>query len=183
MAIYTRAGDRGETSLPGGLRVAKDTPRLEASGTIGELNALLGLARAEPLSDDVDRLLERIQHELLEIQAELGAPDPAAPQSRKIGPAQIQAIEEAIDHYEEGLEPLREFILPAGARAAAGLHLARTVCRRAERRLVTLMRDGQPVTPPSLTAYLNRLGDLLFVLARTVNLQAGYREVPWRKES
>jgi cob(I)alamin adenosyltransferase len=183
MTIYTRSGDQGETELPGGIRTPKDAARLEASGSLEELNAVLGLVRAEPLSDDIDRLLEQLQHELLEILAELAVRDPAARSPRRIGPLHVQAVEEAIDRYEETLEPLREFILPAGARAAAGLHLARTVCRRAERRLVTLARDSQPEISPSLTAYLNRLSDLLFVLARTVNARAGYREVRWRKQS
>ena len=181
MTIYTRAGDQGETTLSGGPKIVKDAPRLEASGAVDELSAVVGLVRAEPLSDDVDRLLERVQHELQEILAELGVPDPAAQRSRKIGPAHIQAMEEAIDHYEESLEPLREFILPAGVRVAAGLHVARAVCRRAERRLVTLARTAEGEISPSLTAYLNRLGDLLFVLARVANARAGYREVPWRK--
>ncbi len=183
MAIYTRTGDQGETTLLGGLRIVKDAPRLEASGTVDELSAVLGLVRAEPLSDDVDRLLQQIQHELSEILAELGAPEPAAPGPRRMGPSQIRAMEEAIDRYQEALQPLGSFILPAGVRAAAGLHLARTVCRRAERRLVTLLRGEGPETYPGLTAYLNRLGDLLFVLARTVNSQAGRGEVPCRKQS
>jgi cob(I)alamin adenosyltransferase len=178
MAIYTRAGDRGETRLAGGPPVAKDAPRLEALGTVDELGAIMGLVRAEPLSDDVDQLLRQVQHELADILAELGGADPAAAGPRRVGPTQIQALEEAIDRYQEMLPPLEEFILAGGVRPAAGLHLARTVCRRAERRLVTLLRAEGPEVSANLTAYLNRLGDLLFVLARTVNRQAGCREVP-----
>jgi cob(I)alamin adenosyltransferase len=192
MAIYTRAGDRGETKLLGGTPILKDAPRLEASGALDELSAVVGLVRTEPLSDDIDRLLARIQHELQDILAELGSAGPgsADPGSadpggadpaqgpRKIGPAQIRAIEEAIDRFQDALPPLGDFILPGGVRAAAGLHVARTVCRRAERRLVTLLRAEQAEISPNLTAYLNRLGDLLFVLARTVNAAADRENSP-----
>jgi cob(I)alamin adenosyltransferase len=181
MKIYTRTGDQGETGLPGGRRMAKDAAPLETCGTVDELVALLGLVRAEALPEGVDRLLEGVQHELLGMSAELAGADPAARGFRALGPPQVKAIEEAIDRYQEGLEPLGEFILPAGGRAAAGLHLARTVCRRAERRLVTLARQGTPEIFADLTAYLNRLGDLLFVLARAVNAEGGYCEVPWRR--
>jgi cob(I)alamin adenosyltransferase len=207
MTIYTRAGDQGETTLSGGPKIVKDAPRLEASGTVDELSAVVGLVRAEPLSDDVDRLLERVQHELQEILGELGSADPgsadpgsadpgsadpgsadpgsadpAAPSPCRIGPAQIRAIEEAIDRHQHALPPAADFILPAGVRPAAQLHVARTVCRRAERRLVTLLRAEQPEISTAITAYLNRLGDLLFVLARYVNRQAGCREIVWRKQ-
>lgn len=178
MGIYTRAGDRGETTLAGGPGIVKDASRLEALGSVDELSAGLGLVRAEPLAEDIDRLLELVQHELQDVMAELGAADPEALAARRVGPAQVQALEEAIDHYEEGLQPPGEFILPAGVRAAAELQVARTVCRRAERRLVALLRADEPGIPSTLTAYLNRLGDLLFVLARAVNRQAGYGEVP-----
>jgi cob(I)alamin adenosyltransferase len=117
------------------------------------------------------------------LSAEASGADPSVRPFRRINASDIQFLEETIDRYDRELPPLREFIVPAGARPAAGLHLARSVCRRAERRLVTLLRTEQPEISPSLTAYLNRLGDLLFVLARTVNHRAGCREVPWRKQS
>jgi cob(I)alamin adenosyltransferase len=184
MAIYTRAGDQGETRLAGGPPMPKDAARLEFSGTVDELSAVVGLVRAEPLPTDVDRLLKQIQQELSEILAELGWSDPSSGGLGTIGPAHVRALEEAINRYQEGLPPLEGFILPGGVPAAAGLHLARTVCRRAERRLVTLLiRREAPEISPSLTAYLNRLGDLLFVLARAVNHQAGRRDVLCREQS
>ncbi len=169
MPIYSRTGDRGETALPGGIRVAKDAAMLEAVGTIDELNPLLGLVLAEPLPEDVDRLLKRLQGELFAMSADLTATDGPA----RIGPENIALIEEAIDRYEEQIEPLAKFILPGGTRSAATLHVARTVCRRAERRLVALGRDDD------LLAYTNRLGDLLFVLARAANAAAGQADVAW----
>ena len=183
MAIYTRAGDRGQTALAGGPRIGKDAPRLEALGSVDELSAALGLVRAEPLSEDIDRLLERVQRELQNVLAELGAADPEGLAARRIGPAQVLALEEAIDRYQQALQPPGEFILAAGVRAAAGLQVARTVCRRAERRLVALLGAGEPALSPGLTAYLNRLGDLLFVLARTVNRQAAHPGVSRPEQS
>lgn len=182
MAIYTRAGDRGETGLPGGRRVAKDAAVLEASGTLEELNALLGVVRAESPNDQVDRLLERLQHHLLSLSAEAAGADPALRPYRPIDASDVQFLEETIDRYDRQLAPVREFILPAGARAATGLYLALGVCRRAERRLVTLARHAEHKVSPDVMAYVNRLGDLLFVLARTVNRQAGSSETCWRKD-
>ena len=177
MKIYTRTGDGGETGLPDGSRVAKDAAVLEVCGTVDELNSALGLVRAEPLPAEIDRLLERVQHDLCRVGAEL-----ATVRTHTVGPKHVKAMEEAIDRYQEKLEPLGEFILPAGSRAAAGLHLARAVCRRAERRLATLARGGRQETSPHLTAYLNRLADLLFVLGRVANARAGQAEVRWKKE-
>ena len=168
MKIYTRTGDLGETGLFGGPRVGKDMARIEAFGTVDELNAVLGVVRAETLPDDVDRVLERIQRELLDLGAELASPDPVKQGTRKIDRGNVSALEAQIDRFQESLEPLDEFILPGGNRAAALLHLARTVCRRAERRLVTLVRHGQEEISLFLLAYLNRLSDFLFVLARLV---------------
>ena len=168
MKIYTRTGDLGETGLFGGPRVGKDMARIEALGTVDELNAILGLVRAETLSDDVDRILERIQREIFDLGAELASPDPAKQGTQKIDQTNISTMETEIDQLQESLDPLGEFIPPGGNRAAALLHLARTVCRRAERRLVTLVRHGQEEISLLLLAYLNRLGDLLFVLARVV---------------
>jgi len=178
MKIYTRTGDSGETDLVGGERLAKDAPRIETCGAVDELNALLGLVRAGPLPRGVDVLLERIQHELFELGSEIASPDQ---QGRSIAPEHVRAMEADIDRLETGLERLAEFILPAGARASAELHLARTVCRRAERRLVAAIREDQERISQTPLTYLNRLGDLLFVLARRVNSEAGQRDVPWKK--
>jgi len=175
MGIYTRAGDRGETRLAGGPPVGKDAPRLEALGTVDELSAAVGLARAEPLAEEIDRLLGQVQQHLQQILAEFGAVGTALEGAGGVGPAEVRALEEAIDRYQERLPPLKGFIVPGGVRPAAQLHFARTVCRRAERRLVTLLR-GEPLgVSASLLAYLNRLGDLLFVLARTVNRRGPHR--------
>ena len=168
MKIYTRTGDLGETGLCGGPRVGKDMARIEALGTVDELNAVLGTVRAEALQDEVDRVLERIQRELLDLGAELASPDPVERGTRKIERSHVSALEAEVDRFPESLQPLAEFILPGGNRAAALMHLARTVCRRAERRLVTLVRHSQEEISLSLLAYLNRLSDLLFVLARVV---------------
>jgi len=181
MRIYTRTGDQGQTMLFGGPRVDKDVARVEAYGTVDELNAVLGLVRAEPLSADVDQLLARIQGELFEVGAEIASPDPVAQGTRTIGPHHVAALESHIDRFDAGLPPLGEFILPAGTRAAALLHVARTVCRRAERRLVTLVRQNPAEVSRVLLAYLNRLGDLLFVLARQANAAGGQPDVPWRR--
>ncbi len=181
MGIYSRKGDLGETGLLAGPRVGKDIARIEALGTIDELNASLGLVRAEPLPGPRDRLLERLQNELFEIGAELASPDPVARGTRTIGPQHVQALEAEIDAGAASLAPLAGFILPCGVRAAAALHLARTICRRAERRLVTLVRQSGDEISPVLLAYLNRLGDLLFVLACAANAAAGIGDVPWRK--
>jgi len=180
MRIYTREGDSGETGLSGGGRVPKDTARVEACGTIDELNAALGLARAEPLPENLDRVLKRLQHELFRLGAELAS---VGGSPRSTGAEQIRALETEIDRQEQSLEALNQFILPGGTRAAAALHLARTVCRRAERRLVTATRSTPEEVSPSLMAYLNRLGDLLFVLARAANAEAGHPDVVWQKPS
>jgi len=182
MRIYTRTGDDGQTEVLGGCRVPKDAARPEACGALDELNAVLGLARAEGGVEwtDVDGLLKRVQGEIFEVGAELAAADPEARGLRTIGPEHIRALEEAVDRFEAALVPLDGFILPGGTPAAGFLHLARTVCRRAERRLVTLSRTEPDRISPELLAYLNRLGDLLFVLARTANARAGVADVPWR---
>ncbi len=179
MKIYTKTGDRGETGLFGGPRVRKDDPRIEAYGTVDELNAVLGLARCEPLDGPLDALLASIQNELFDLGAELATPDPQRSGTRILAAAHIARLEAAIDQHEAALEPLKAFILPGGTRAAALLHLARTVCRRAERRLVTLA-DREPISA-DLIIYLNRLSDLFFVLARAANRAAGLPDVPWKK--
>lgn len=181
MKIYTKTGDRGETGLFGGPRVRKDSPRIEAYGTIDELNALLGLARCEPLPADIDRLVGQIQSELFDVGAELATPDPIRHGMAVVGGAEIARLEGAIDHFEATLEPLKQFILPGGARGAAALHVARTVCRRGERRVIALANSGGEAVSNHLIVYLNRLSDLLFVLARAVNAAAGLGDVPWRR--
>jgi cob(I)alamin adenosyltransferase len=181
MKIYTKTGDQGDTGLFGGPRVSKDSPRIDAYGTIDELNSVLGIARALGLEASIDELVRRIQDELFALGAQLSTPDPAAHGTAMIGAAHIAALEQAIVRYDATLEPLKQFILPGGVPSAAYLHLARTVCRRAERRLVTLVREAREPVSGDLVVYLNRLSDLLFVLARTVNRAAGSPDVPWRK--
>jgi len=181
MAIYTRTGDLGETGLFAGPRVGKDMPRIEVYGAVDELNAVLGLVRTEPVGEAIDQILARVQDELFQIGAELATPDPVARGTRWIGRGQVRGLEEEIDRLDATLPPLEHFVLPGGTRQAALFHLARTVCRRAERRLVTLIRHSEePISLP-LLAYLNRLGDLLFVLARVANAQAGQPDIPWTK--
>jgi len=179
MKIYTKTGDAGETGLFGGPRVGKDAPRIEAYGTVDELNAVIGLARCEPLPAEVDRLLARVQDELFGVGAELATPDPVTQQTQFITSEHIGDLERAIDHFEAQLPPLKQFILPGGTRGAAALHLARNVCRRAERCLVRLKRE-EPVSA-HLLGYLNRLGDLLFVVARVANAAQDVADVPWNK--
>jgi cob(I)alamin adenosyltransferase len=181
MKIYTKTGDQGDTGLFGGPRVRKDDPRIEAYGTVDELNSVLGLARAAELPQGVDELISRIQSELFSIGAELATPDPAAHGTNLIGTKHVAALEAAIDHHEQDLPPLRQFILPGGTQSAAFLHFARTVCRRAERRLVSLMAAPGQTISEQVIIYLNRLSDLLFVLARDVNHRAGEGEIGWQK--
>ena len=176
--IYTRTGDRGETGLAGGDRRDKADPRVEALGAVDELNAQLGLLAAqvgvERGDGETGALLEALQRQLFELGAELASP--GAPP--RLGPAAVRGLEARIDALEAGLPPLRGFVLPGGSVAAAQAHVARTVCRRAERRLVALAA-AEPVGPHAL-AYLNRLSDLLFVLARVLRHREGLPERPWR---
>ena len=180
MKIYTRSGDGGETELPGGGRVWKNSPRLDACGTLDELNAALGLVRTERLPEDIDRLLERLQNELFNAGSELATVDPAQTASPIIKAQHVEAIEQAIDHYEAKLPTLKGFILPGGVRSSALFHVARTICRRAERELVTLIQAEKQAVSLNILAYINRLSDLCYVLARFSNSQAGAGDVPWR---
>ena len=178
MKIYTRTGDSGETSLFGGTRVRKDDGRVDAYGEVDELNAWLGLVRASRLDDDLDQELNDLQRTLFALGAQLA--DPAAAVGGRVAKAalgddNVVRLEQLIDRLEAGLPPLRKFILAGGSPAGAALHVARTVCRRAERRMVAL----QPPVDPILIRYVNRLSDLLFVLARTVNHRAGATETEW----
>lgn len=179
--IYTRAGDRGETGLIGGQRVPKDHPRVEAYGAVDELNAQLGVVRTLVKQPDLQEVLDRIQHRLFDLGAELATPGPRTGSPSAIGPDEVSTLEGIIDLYQETLPPLREFILPGGTALAATLHVARAVARRAERRVVTLARTEQ--VAPDLLRYLNRLSDLLFVLARAANARAGRSDVVWKQKA
>lgn len=173
--IYTRGGDAGETSLGDGARVAKDDDRVAAYGTVDEANAVIGLAR-RAAGPETDRLLARIQNDLFDLGADLCRPGPASDGKLRVTETQVSRLESEIDAVNERLKPLESFILPGGSEAAAELHLARTVTRRAERLVVRLGRS-EPVNPAVLK-YLNRLSDLLFVLARAAN-EDGARDVLW----
>lgn len=177
--IYTRGGDTGETGLIGGQRVAKDDPRIEAAGTVDELNAQLGVARTAVRDRDLEELFERLQNRLFDLGAELATPKPAQKPPSAITAAEVKVLEGVIDLYQETLPPLQEFIVPVGHGLAAALHVARTVCRRAERRAVTLHRK-EPLNPEVLR-YLNRLSDLLFVLARVANARSSIPDAVWKK--
>jgi cob(I)alamin adenosyltransferase len=166
--VYTRTGDRGETSLVGGRRVRKDSARVDAYGDVDELNSLLGVVRAHMGDSPANRLLAEIQNELFTVGADLASPlEIKAP---RIEPDHIARLERAIEEWNRALPPLREFVLPGGAVPGALLHLARAVARRAERRVVRLAAE-EPINEHVLV-YLNRLSDLLFVLARAVNREA-----------
>jgi cob(I)alamin adenosyltransferase len=179
MKIYTKAGDDGLTGLIAPGRLAKSDIRIEAYGTVDELNAALGLARALPLDRRHDILLDRLQNELFAVGSALADPQPDGPFHNVIHDTHIAHLERDIDALESELSPLRQFILPGGAPAAAHIHLARTICRRAERRVVGLREIPGQHVPDPIVIYLNRLSDLLFVLGRAVNQQAGVNDVPW----
>ena len=177
--IYTRRGDDGSTGLFGGPRGRKDDLRVSAYGDIDELNSALGVAREEVPAGDLRDLIDSLQSELFTLGAELATPDfDAAPKEvPRITPDHVARLEFEIDRLTEQLPPMKNFILPGGSRAGAALHLCRTVCRRAERKVVELAKSA-PV-PEEALAYVNRLSDLLFVMARAANLRAGGREIPW----
>ena len=181
MKIYTKTGDKGETGLFGGGRVSKDHPRVEAYGDIDELNAALGMARSVELMPRIDEVLVPVQRDLFSIGALLATPnlDKVRQQLEKarIDEDRVAQLERAIDDGEAELEPLKSFILPGGTPKSAALHVARTVCRRAERRVIALRREVD--VPAIVIQYLNRLSDLLFVLARVANRRAGAGEVTW----
>jgi cob(I)alamin adenosyltransferase len=173
--IYTRTGDQGTTSLGDGTRIDKDSLRVEAMGDVDELNAVLGLLLTENLPEKLTATLTEIQHDLFNMGAEICIPNYAV-----LKQASIDALENVIDTLNSELEPLKEFILPGGTKAAAVCHLARTVCRRAERKLIALHKQ-ENVTEISLK-YLNRLSDLLFVMCRIINKHAGVDDVLWKNE-
>jgi cob(I)alamin adenosyltransferase len=178
MKIYTRGGDKGRTGLLGGTRTGKDDPRIEAYGTVDELSAQLGLADGLDEAGELSPLLRAIQRELFSLGAHLASPDPAAASLPPLDPAGPAQLEAWIDRMEEDLPPLTQFILPGGSSQGAALHLARTVCRRAERRVVALTGAGLNVSE-GIIVYLNRLSDFLFVAARWANRRAGAHEEPW----
>lgn len=176
--LYTKTGDDGTTGLFGGGRVKKASLRVEAYGTVDETNAAIGVARAAGLEPFTDGVLAEVQVDLFTLGAELACvPGKEAKMSMKLlGAADAERLEEAIDAAEEGLPPLKSFVLPGGSAQAAALHLARTVCRRAERAVLAL--DDAPARA-EIVVYLNRLSDLLFVLARKANAALGVADVPW----
>jgi cob(I)alamin adenosyltransferase len=181
MKIYTKTGDAGETGLFAGARVRKDDVRIEAYGTVDELNAALGVVRSEPLPPEIDQTLERVQSELFSVGAELATPQPEKHGLALIDEPHIALLERAIDNLEAGLPPLRNFILPGGSRTGALLHVARGICRRAERRVVALAHAPDCEVSLRIIRYLNRLGDYLFVAARFASVDAGAAEIPWQK--
>ena len=173
--IVTRTGDGGTTGLGDGSRVAKDSARIAAIGAVDELNAFVGLLSVEALPATAAALLSEIQHDLFDLGGELSIPGHAA-----IGAAHVDRLERAVESLNANLPRLKEFVLPGGTRGAALAHVARTVCRRAERAVVALAA-AEPVTQPS-RMYLNRLSDALFVLARYLNREAGVADVMWRRD-
>jgi cob(I)alamin adenosyltransferase len=176
--IYTKTGDEGETSLFGGARVSKDVPRIEAFGTVDELNSVIGICRAVNPRREVGKILEQVQRDLFTLGAELATPGPVGKnRSARIKAPDIGRLERHIDAFDARIPALRKFILPGGNAPAAMMHLARTVCRRAERRVVALGRRER--VSPAAIIYLNRLSDLLFVLARWENGRAGIPETQW----
>ncbi|MBV9850130.1 MAG: cob(I)yrinic acid a,c-diamide adenosyltransferase [Armatimonadetes bacterium] len=179
MKIYTRTGDGGETSLYGGQRVGKDALRVKTLGTVDECNAALGVALAQIPDPEVRGVLTRIQGEMFEVGADLATPLARGETVPRVRAEETAQLEAEIDRFEGELEPLRHFILPGGSPGGAALHLARAICRRAERHLVTLAQAEQ--INAEAARYLNRLSDHLFVSARLVNHRAGMPEVIWER--
>lgn len=177
--IYTRSGDAGDTGLFGGGRVGKDDERVDAYGEVDELNAAIGLARAAGLDKELDALAQSIQDQLFTVGSVLATPRGSKAEHviPQVEPRWVAEMESAIDAFDREIPPLTKFILPGGDAAAAALHLARTVCRRAERRVVPLGRRG--VVDGRVVIYLNRLSDLLFTMARVSNHRAGIMDVVW----
>ncbi len=171
--IYTRTGDDGSTGLGDGSRAPKDSARVEAYGTVDELNSAIGVLRAAAVPDAMDVLLADIQQRLFDLGGEL-----CIPGSQVISDAHVTALEQHLDSYNAQLPPLRDFVLPGGTAAAAACHMARTICRRAERRVCSLAA-AEDINPAAV-CYLNRLSDLLFVLARCINREAGASETLWQ---
>ena len=180
MKIYTKKGDSGETSLFGGDRVSKSSERIEAYGNVDEINSLVGLAASYDLSDKGTKYLRKVQEQLFVLGADLATPPSSQTRINRIGQEDIQFLEDAIDEMEKDLETLKNFILPGGSQPGATLHVARTVCRRAERATVAC-QEVDNISDECLK-YLNRLSDFLFVVARYENKQAGIREETWKPD-
>lgn len=178
MKIYTRRGDDGSTGLQGGSRISKSSLRVTGYGTVDELNAVLGWARAAEPDPTIDSVLSVAQETCFRIGAWLSAAPGQDPGVGAITSEDIQRMESAIDDFEAGLAPLKHFIIPGGCEAASRLHIARTVSRRAERKVVELAREE--TLDPTIVAWLNRLSDLLFVMARAANRNAAVADVPWK---
>lgn len=174
--IYTRTGDEGTTGLGDGSRTLKNSLRVEAMGDVDELNAVIGILMTEPLTESFMTSLQQIQHDLFDMGAEICIPGHLVIQQ-----ARVDALEQTLDQLNDALSPLREFILPGGTRGAAYCHLARTVCRRAERRLISLHQE-EPVSAIALK-YINRLSDFLFVLCRSINKEANHADVLWNNKA
>ncbi len=182
MKIYTKGGDKGETGLFGGERVSKDSLRIEAYGTIDELNSFIGLTLDEAEDPDVQTLLGKIQNTLFVLGSDLSAPDNDKNKKHKIpriSKIHYEEIEREIDKFDEQLKELKNFILPSGSKSAALLHVCRTICRRAERRVVSL--NNTVNLSPDIIIFLNRLSDLFFVLARYENKVSGNKDIEWQK--
>lgn len=177
MKIYTKTGDAGETGLVGGQRVPKDSLRIEAIGDVDELNAVIGLCRLHACGSSLDTLLEQVQNRLFDLGAELASPD--REQHQSLSEEDALVLEQSIDEQTARLEPLRNFILPGGCSLGCHLHIARAVCRRAERTVLQLHRS-EPLRA-NVRVYLNRLSDWLFVAGRTANQEAGVQDVKWKR--
>lgn len=178
MKIYTKTGDKGSTSLFGGKRTTKDSLRIEAYGTVDELNSVLGIARALNPKLELDEIIGRLQNDLFVLGADLATPIATrSSKVQRIKGEQIAGLEQSIDRLDARLQPLSTFILPGGSQLASQLHLGRTICRRAERLVVKLSRKEK--VGPLCIIYLNRLSDLLFVMARYANFSDGRQETPW----
>lgn len=177
MKIYTKKGDTGETALFGGSKTAKSDIRIHAYGTVDELNSTIGIVLSYALSDTGKKILNHVQNDLFVVGATLATPDPEKSRIEEVGSKEVNKLEQWIDQLEENLDPLKSFILPGGTGAGSTLHFARTVCRRAERETVELAQRES--IPPDAIVYLNRLSDLLFVLARYENKEQNSEETPW----
>ena len=179
MKIYTKTGDTGMTGLLGSGRVSKDDARIDSYGTVDELNAVLGLARSSGVPVDLDRWLAAVQDDLFAVGSALADPDPDGRFYGAITEAHTLRLEGQIDDMEAGLPPLTQLILPGGTPSAAQVHLARTVCRRAERLVVALRNMPEEQVSDDVLVYLNRLSDYLFVMARAINHRTGVADIPW----
>ena len=181
MKIYTKTGDKGETSLYGGKRVQKDALRIETYGTVDELNSVIGVCRSMGLPPEIDRFLEQIQRDLFALGAALATPHDSSRNLPSISAQEISRLEHHIDEIDPLVKPLKHFILPGGSQAGALLHFARAVCRRAERLLVRLSREESTGAEPLV--YLNRLSDLLFMAARRMSFLENSPEMEWRPDA